>query len=192
MSIIVLAIIVGAAFGFSLDRVGATNPNYIINMLRLSDLHMMKTILLGIGIASILTFAGISLGFLDVGHLSVKTAYTGVFVGGGLFGIGFAISGYCPGTSLTGAATGRKDALFFVLGGLVGAAAYMASYSWIASTGLLGKVLGGKATLGAITGAKYPAVFGFLPGEVAGIIVGIIIVAIAIVLPGRKAIVGQA
>jgi hypothetical protein len=187
MSTIILAIVVGASFGFILDRVGATNPNYVINMLRLSNLHLMKTILFGIGIASVLTFGGITLGLLDVGHLSVKAAYIGVLIGGGMLGIGFAIAGYCPGTSLAAAATGRKDALFFVLGGLVGAGGYMASYSWIASTGVLGKVLGGKATIGAIAGAKYPALFGWLPGEVTGIILGIIIVAIAIALPSRTA-----
>ena len=42
MSHIILAIIIGAAFGFVLDRVGATNPGYIISMLRLGNLHLMN------------------------------------------------------------------------------------------------------------------------------------------------------
>ena len=192
MSIIILAIVVGAAFGFTLDRVGATNPNYIINMLRLKDLHLMKTIILGIGIASVLTFGGILSGLLDVGHLSVKTAYIGVFIGGGLLGIGFAVAGYCPGTSLAAAATGRKDAMFFVLGGLVGAGIYMVSYSWIATTGVFGKVFGGKATIGAITGADYSPVFQSISGEAAGIVLGIVLVVVAILLPGKKAEISQA
>lgn len=66
---IILAIILGAAFGFALDRVGATNPGYIIRMLNLSNLHLMKTILTGIGVASILTFGGLLLGLFDVGNL---------------------------------------------------------------------------------------------------------------------------
>ncbi len=191
MSTIILAIVVGAAFGFTLDRVGATNPNYIVNMLRLKDLHLMKTIILGIGIASVLTFSGISLGLLDVGNLSVKTAYIGVFIGGGLLGIGFAIAGYCPGTSLAAAATGRKDALFFVLGGLVGAAIYMASYDWIATTGVFGKVLGGKATVGAITGSDYSAIFQSFSGEAIGIVLGIVLVGIAIALPAKMTAASQ-
>ena len=76
------AIVLGAAFGFVLDRIGATNPGYIIRMLNLSNLHLMKTILMGIGVAATLTFAGLMTGLVDPGHLAVKTAYVGVFVGG--------------------------------------------------------------------------------------------------------------
>jgi hypothetical protein len=185
MEKIILAIVIGAAFGAALDRVGATNPGYIIGMLRLGKMHLMKTILLGIGVSSVLVFLGLLAGIVDPGHLSVKTAYTGVFVGGLMLGAGFAVSGYCPGTGLTAAATGRKDALFFILGGMVGAAAYMASFSWVASTGILDKVLGGKTTLGKIAGTDYPALIEGVSGEMLGIGVGIVLIVIAFVLPNR-------
>ncbi len=187
MTTIILAVVIGLAFGFSLDRVGATNPGYIIRMLNLSDLHLMKTILLAIGVASILMFVGLMLGWIGPGHLSVKTAYAGVFVGGILLGVGFAVSGFCPGTGLAAAATGRKDALFFVLGGLLGAAAYMGSYAGVASTGLLDKIAGGKATLGTVSGTDYPALLGSVSGELIGIALGIVFVVIAFVLPARLA-----
>ncbi len=74
MDMIILAIVIGAAFGFALDRVGATNPNLIIGMLRLGRMHLMKTILLGIGTGSVLLFGGLLLGLVDPGHLSVKAA----------------------------------------------------------------------------------------------------------------------
>ncbi|SCA55246.1 putative Membrane protein [Candidatus Terasakiella magnetica] len=183
MEKVLLAIVIGGAFGFVLDRIGATNPNVIIHMLRLSKLHLMKTILLAIGFSSVLMFTGFLVGIIDVGHMSVKTAYIGVFVGGVLLGLGFAAAGYCPGTGLAAAATGRKDALFFVLGGLVGAGAYMATYSQVKATGLLDKVLGGKVTLGAVDGAKYSSVFETMPGEVIGIILGVAFMVIAFVLP---------
>lgn len=38
---ILLAILVGVAFAFTLDRIGATNPGYIIRMLNLTNLHLM-------------------------------------------------------------------------------------------------------------------------------------------------------
>lgn len=185
MTTIALAIVIGLAFGFSLDRVGATNPGYIIRMLNLSDLHLMKTILLAIGVASVLLSVGLMLGWINVSHLSVKTAYLGVFIGGLLLGVGFAVSGFCPGTGLAAAATGRKDAMFFVLGGLLGAAAYMGSYAWVASTGILEKIAGGKTTLGKISGTDYPALFGVMSGEIIGIVVGVIFIFVAFFLPTR-------
>lgn len=185
MENIVLALLIGGAFGFVLDRIGATNPGYIIRMLNLSNLHLMKTILAGIGIASVLLFGGLMTGIVDPGHMSVKTAYLGVFVGGLLLGAGFAVAGYCPGTGLTAAATGRWDGLVFVIGGLAGAAAYMASYSWVKSTGVLAKIAGGKATLGTIGGTKYPSLFADMPGETIGLALGVAFILIAIMLPQR-------
>lgn len=184
MDIILLAIVVGGAFGFVLDRIGATNPDYIIGMLRLTRLHLMKTILLGIGVSSVLMFGGLSVGLIDPGHLSVKSAYVGVFIGGIMLGLGFALAGYCPGTGLAAAATGRHDALLFVLGGLAGAAAYMFAYSGVKATGVLDAVVGGKTTLGAIEGTKYASLSG-LSGETIGLVLGAAFIVIAFVLPER-------
>ncbi len=183
MTSILLAIVIGGAFGFVLDRVGATNPNYIIGMLRLGNLHLMKTILLAIGLSSLLMFAGLLAGVVDPGHLSVKAAYLGVFLGGALLGLGFAAAGYCPGTGLAAAATGRKDGFAFLLGGLLGAAAYMASYASVKSTGVLDSILGGKTTLGAIAGTDYPALMPGLSGEVVGLVLGVVFIAVAFLLP---------
>ncbi len=183
MQQILLALLIGGAFGFALDRIGATNPGYIIKMLNLSDLHLMKTILTGIGVASVLLFGGLLLGLVDVGHMSVKAAYIGVFIGGLLLGTGFAIAGYCPGTGLTAAATGRMDALAFVAGGLVGAAAYMGTYAWVESTGVLASIAGGKSTLGGIEGSGYPALIEGLPGEALGLAMGVAFVLVAAILP---------
>ena len=107
MTSILLAIVIGAAFGATLDRIGASNPNLIGKMLNLTNLHLMKTILLAIGMGSILMFAGQMLGLVSVGHMSVKAAYVGVFIGGLLLGVGWAISGYCPGTGVCAAASIR-------------------------------------------------------------------------------------
>jgi uncharacterized membrane protein YedE/YeeE len=45
-------------------------------------------------------------------------------VGGLLLGIGFVIGGYCPGTSCVGAATGRLDAMVYLLGIVAGILAF--------------------------------------------------------------------
>jgi len=181
---IFLAIVIGAAFGFVLDRTGATNPNLIIKMLNFKNLHLMKTILMAIGTGSVLMFVGQMVGFVDVGHMSVKTAYIGVFFGGLVMGFGWAFSGYCPGTSVTAAASGRKDALFFIAGGLLGAAAYMVSYASIKGTFLMDKIAGGKVTLGTVPGAKYEGLTA-IQGDLLGIALGVVFIIVAFVLPNK-------
>ncbi|PID35889.1 MAG: hypothetical protein CR993_07745 [Rhodobacterales bacterium] len=182
---IILALLIGGLFGAVLDRIGATNPSVMSRMMSLRALGIMKTILLAIGVGSVLMFAGQMVGLVDVGHMSVKTAYIGVFVGGLLLGLGWAVSGFCPGTGLTAAATGRRDALFFIAGGLLGAAAYMVTYPSIKATGLLDGILGGKVTLGTVPGQeKFPGLTD-LPGDVLGIVLGVVFILVAFVLPER-------
>jgi len=184
MTSIILAIVLGAAFGATLERIGAANPNVTTKMLALIDFHLMKTILMAIGVGSILMFGGQMLGLVSVGHMSVKAAYVGVFIGGLLMGSGWALSGYCPGTGVCAAATGRKDALFFIGGGLLGAAAYMATYPMWKASGLLENLAGGKVTLGTIPGAKYDGLTG-LPGDLLGIVLGVTLIIAAFLLPER-------
>ena len=99
MTPILLAIIFGLLFGFILQKSGASNPEKILNMLRLKDFHLIKVILFGIGLSSLLLFVLGTLGIIDA-NFSVKTAYIGVGIGGLIFGLGWAISGFCPGTSV--------------------------------------------------------------------------------------------
>ncbi len=181
---IILAIILGVFFGFALQRVGATNPENIINMLRLKDLHLMKAIFFAIGISSALLFALMAAGIIDPGHLSVKASYTGVIVGGALLGLGFALAGYCPGTGLTALADGRKDALFFVGGGLLGALIYTLVFGSIKGTWLFDSIAGGKVML-AEGSDKFQALFPAIPGTLLAVVIGIAFMAIAWKLPDK-------
>ena len=180
---ILRAILLGLLFGMALQRVGATNPQNIINMLRLADLHLMKAILLAIGVSSIGLFLGMSIGWIDPGHLSIKASFVGVIVGGGILGAGFALSGFCPGTGLGALAEGRRDALWFIAGGLLGALVYTILYGQIADSFLFNEIAGGKVTL-AQTSAT-PALIANIPGVVVGCGLGAIFIVIAAVLPHR-------
>ena len=179
---IILAIILGFFFGFALQRVGATNPQNIINMLRLKDLHLMKAIFFGIGISSALLFLFMTMGIIDAGHLSVKSSYYGVVVGGVLLGLGFAVAGYCPGTALSAFSEGRKDALFFVFGGLLGALLYTLVYGSIKGTWLFDKIAGGKVML-ATGSDKFEPLLPMIPGTVLAVVIGVIFMLIAWKLP---------
>ena len=181
---LVLAIILGIFFGFALQRVGATNPQNIINMLRLTDLHLMKAIFFAIGISSTLLFLLINVGVIDAGNLSVKSSYIGVIVGGALLGLGFAVAGYCPGTGLTALADGRKDALFFIGGGFMGALIYTLVYGSFKGSWLFDTIVGGKVML-AMGADKFQALLPMIPGTMLAAAIGGLFMIIAWKLPGK-------
>lgn len=181
MDSVITAIALGALFGFVLQRIGAGDPDKIINMLRLKDFHLMKAILAGIGISSLLFFFSLNLGLIELAHVKIKTMYLGVPIGGVLLGIGWALSGYCPGTGVVAAGSGRKDGLFFIAGGLVGAAIFAGIYELIKEGVLFEKLFGGKVTL-AETGAS-TALFTGGQGFSIALILGLLMIIIAKTLP---------
>jgi len=183
---IILAVILGTSFGFVLHRVGASNPENIINMLRLRDFHLMKVILLGTAVASSVLFLGLVTGAISPEHLSVKASYWGVLVGGAVLGVGWAVAGYCPGTGVAALGDGRKDAIFFVLGGLFGAYLYIVVYSKLKGTFLLEKIHGGKVTLALTPNESYKALIENVPGVVVALIVAITLGLVVWVLPGKS------
>lgn len=182
---IILAIILGLLFGFILQKVGAANPQKIIGMLRLQDLHLMKVILFAIGISNLVLFILLATGIVDSGHISVKASYVGVIVGGAIFGLGWTVSGFCPGTGLVAAGAGRKDALSFIAGGLLGAFAYMLIYASLKSSFLFNG-LGGKITLATTGNDKFAALLPGLPAIVVAGFIAIIFMAIAWKLPDNE------
>jgi uncharacterized membrane protein YedE/YeeE len=119
---LLLGFAIGMAFGAVLQLGGASSYRKIMDMLLLRDLTILKMILTGIAVGLI----GIqTLGLVGLAHMDVKATYVaGTLLAGGLFGIGFALAGYCPGTGVVAAAEGKRDAVFMVAGGLVGAFVY--------------------------------------------------------------------
>lgn len=182
MNTILLAILLGTLFGFVLHRIGATDGDRLINMLRLKDLRLMKTILFGIGFAAVLIFSSATLGLLNIEHFSIKPLNIGVIIGGLIFGIGWALSGYCPGTAVSGLGAFKKDAFFYVLGGLAGALLFTQSYSYFNSLGWFEKLLSKSETLITLT----PELTGLLPiGYLGGILFGGLLILIAIFIPKK-------
>ncbi len=182
---IISAILIGLLFGFVLQKAGAANPQRIIEMLRLKDFHLMKAILSGIGLSSLLLFILMALGIMDNSNLSVKTAYIGVIIGGAIMGTGWAITGFCPGTGVAAAGAGRKDALSFIIGGLVGAFIFTLAYGSLKSTFIFDKIAGGKATLAATNPEKYITLIASVPSVVVAGGIAVVFIFIAWKLPDK-------
>lgn len=108
-------LVLGIVFGFLLQKGGVTQYDVIIGQLLLTDFTVVKIILTAIltGMIGVYTMKG--LGWVT---LSVKPGSWGMnAVGGLIFGIGFALLGYCPGTIAGAIGNGYLDAL---VGGLAG------------------------------------------------------------------------
>ena len=115
---VLLGLILGITFGAALQLSGASSHTKITNALRLKDLTIIKLILAAIGVGLIgvhlLDAAGLA-------NMKIKDLYLpGVAIAGLIFGVGFALAGYCPGTALAASAEGKVDAWFAVGGGLFG------------------------------------------------------------------------
>jgi len=118
--------IVGVLFGAALFLGGLADPDKIVGTLRLKDLHALRTIILFVLVGMLGTWI---LQLAGYAHGTPKAAtMVTVVLGGGLLGVGFGMTGYCPGTGLACAAAGRFDALITVLGMFAGAAAFIWAY----------------------------------------------------------------
>jgi len=146
---LVIGFLIGCAFGAILFLGGASSYRRILGTLLLKDMWIIKLMMTAIGVGTL----GIYL--LDLGglaNMSIKPAYVwGVLAGGVIFGIGWAVSGYCPGTCVVGASEGKKDAIFTVVGALLGAFVFSVAYPYIEST-LIEPANFGKVTLESVLG----------------------------------------
>jgi uncharacterized protein len=137
-------LLVGVVMGALIQRVGASNPRMILASLRLEDLTIIKFMATTIAVGAVLVYL---LGLWMPMHLDIKPTYVvGVGVGGLIFGAGFALAGYCPGTCVVGMAEGRRDALVALLGGVFGALAFTLVYTTIEGS-LIKPLNYGKITL---------------------------------------------
>ena len=120
-----IALVCGLGFGFALERAGFGSARKLTAVFYLYDMAVVKVMFTAI----VTTMAGLAalsaMGVLDLAELYVEpTNYVAQIGGGLLFGAGFIVGGYCPGTSMAALATGRKDGMVFALGMLAGVLAY--------------------------------------------------------------------
>jgi len=137
--------------------VRASDPGVIARNLRLEDLSIIKFMATAIAVgAVIVSLAGLVLPL----HLDIKPAYlVGVLGGGLVFGVGFALGGFCPGTCVVGLAEGRRDAPWALVGGIAGALVFTLLYELVVAP-LLPLLNVGKVTLADLVHLPAPLVAG--------------------------------
>jgi len=120
-----IALLLGVGFGFSLERAGFGSARKLTAVFYLYDMAVVKVMFTAIVTAMAGLFVLSASGVMDLSELYVEpTSYAAQALGGLVFGAGFIVGGYCPGTSVAAIATGRKDGMAFALGMLAGVLAY--------------------------------------------------------------------
>ncbi|MFP4026232.1 MAG: YeeE/YedE thiosulfate transporter family protein [Candidatus Brocadiia bacterium] len=126
MTELLLGLVTGVVFGALLQQGRVLRFEKQVGAMLLKDMTILKFMLSAIIVGMIGINLLVSAGVVE---LKVKAAYVGAnIIGGLLFGAGWAVMGYCPGTSVGAVGEGRWHAVWAILGMLVGAAIYAEIY----------------------------------------------------------------
>ena len=149
-----LAVLFGFFFGLSLQRGGLGDPNKLTGFFYFRDFTMPKVMFTAIVVASIGLYLLSDVHLLDLSRVwIIPTFFWPQIVGGALFGAGFIVSGYCPGTAMTGFASGRLDALVTIVGVGAGSLLFAMLFPFLEAFYLSSDK--GSITLPAIAGVNH-------------------------------------
>lgn len=119
------AIGLGFLFGFSLERAGFGNARKLAAQFYLYDMTVFKVMFTAILVAMVGLYTLNGLGLVDMSMMWINPTFMWAqVIGGFLLGVGFIMSGLCPGTSVVSAASGRIDAVVTFAGIFIGTAAF--------------------------------------------------------------------
>jgi uncharacterized protein len=167
---ILTGIVFGFIFGFLLQKGGVGTYHILIGQLLLQDWTVVKIMATAIVVGMVGIF---TLHRLAKVKLHIKPTKLGPnLIGGLIFGVGFALIGYCPGTAAAAVGQGSWDALFGMVGLVAG--------SWIYAemSGTIKKTIEqwgdlGKRTLSDVLGVPRGAMVIAVAAMMAGLLVAI-------------------
>jgi rhodanese-related sulfurtransferase len=141
---LIVALLIGIAFGFILEQAGFSSSRKLAGVFYGYDFTVLRVFFT----AGVTAMSGVIilgyLGWLDTDFIYINPMYLEASIlGGVIMGFGFIVGGFCPGTSVCGAAIGKIDAMFFVGGGFIGVFLYAELYPWfegISNADFLGNI----------------------------------------------------
>lgn len=133
-----VALLVGLCFGFSLEQAGFGSSRRLAGLFYFKDMAVVKVMFTAVVVAMLGMSYCLAFGWVSIDSIYLMpTVYGAQVVGGLIFGVGFVMGGWCPGTAAVGVASGKLDALIFLGGAVVGSivfnefyAAFLPLYSW--------------------------------------------------------------
>ena len=140
-----LAFVIGISFGFWLERAGFGSARKLAAQFYFTDMTVLKVMFTAIitAMTGLLFFS--LFGWIDLSLVYINPTYLWPQIIGGLvLGVGFVTGGYCPGTSIVAASTGKIDGFLFIGGAMMGMFVFGEIYQWIAdfhTSGSMGAIL---------------------------------------------------
>ncbi len=162
---VVLGLLTGIVFGFLLQKGGVTEYGVIIGQLLLTDFTVVEVMLTAVLVGMIGVYAMKASGLVRLHYQEGSVGAT--VIGGLIFGAGFAILGYCPGTAAGAVGAGALDALVGMIGIALGAGIFARLYP-VLDRSVLNR---GPFPAGTIS-------------ELAGVRPGIVVVLVAVLIAG--------
>ncbi len=159
-----LGLLSGLVFGFLLQKGGLTEYDVILGQLLLTDFTVVKVMLSAILVGMVGVFV---MRWMGLVRLQIKPGSMGSTVLGGIiFGVGFAVLGYCPGTAAAAFGAGAIDALVGMVGIVIGAGIFARLYP------VLDRLI---LKRGAFPADTLPELIGLKPGILAAVMAVLIL-----------------
>lgn len=125
----VIALFIGMGFGFALEQAGFGSTRKLVGLFYGYDFTVLKVFFT----AGVTAMIGITLlnhlGMLNVDIIYIHPTFVkAAIIGGLIMGGGFILGGFCPGTSMVAAVSGKLDGVAFVGGAFLGV--FIFAESW--------------------------------------------------------------
>jgi uncharacterized protein len=126
---LLLGLVFGLIFGFLLQKGGVGKYHVLIGQLLLQDYTVVKVMMSAVFVGMLGIHFMHRLGLVQL-HIK-PTRYAANIIGGLLFGVGFALAAYCPGTGAAALGQGNYDAIAMMIGMVGGSFLFAQSSAWI-------------------------------------------------------------
>lgn len=136
----ILGLVTGYLFGFLLQKGRVLRFEKQVGAMQGKDMTILKFMLSAIMVGTVGLHLLAHAGVITLSHKPMNVG--AVVLGGILFGAGWSVMGYCPGTAIGALGEGRWHAIFAVLGMVIGAAIYAELYPKLKTSVLAWKDFG--------------------------------------------------
>jgi thiosulfate/3-mercaptopyruvate sulfurtransferase len=127
------SLLIGLAFGVALERAGFGSSRRLAGIFYFRDMAVLKVMFTAVIVAMLGLSYAKAFGLVNTENVYfLDTRYAAQILGGLIFGVGFVMGGWCPGTAAVGVSSGKIDALIFLLGAVGGSILYNELYPVVA------------------------------------------------------------